>query len=351
MRDALSILDQVVSFSQGNVTYKTVIDNLNVLDYDYYFRLTEAIIENKVSRNLLLLNEIMSKGFYGQQILSGLAIFFRDLLVCTDPETIVLFEVGDAVKKKYLELATRCSTPILYKAMELTNETDLNYRLSKNKRLSIELLLIRLCQLNSPQQEDDKKKILIEPLTDNAVPQTTNTVPLQKETEETPVNKTPIAEPGKGTEKRPVSTVPRFGINIDRKEEEKKPVKEEEILIYNERFTQEALLVAWKQYANAADDIHLKNTMLYLTPELTNNNKVGITVLNPEQAHKFQEKEKEIKEFLFTQLKNNQIELDVKINEDDSKSMPFTNKEKYEYMVEKNSDLNRLVQEFNLRLD
>jgi DNA polymerase-3 subunit gamma/tau len=162
MRDALSIFDQVVSFSQGNVTYKTVIENLNVLDYDYYFRITDAILQNNVAQCLLLLNEILSKGFDGQHIISGLALFFRDLLVCKDPQTVVLFEVGDAVKEKYIELARRCETPFLYKAMELTNETDLNYRYSKNKRFAIELLLIRLCQLKASPEEGDKKKIVIE---------------------------------------------------------------------------------------------------------------------------------------------------------------------------------------------
>jgi DNA polymerase-3 subunit gamma/tau len=162
MRDALSIFDQVVSFSQGNVTYKMVIENLNVLDYDYYFRISEAVLQNNVAQCLLILNEILSKGFDGQHIISGLALFFRDVLVCKDPQTIVLFEVGDAVKKKYIELARRCGTPFLYKAMELTNETDLSYRYSKNKRFAIELLLIRLCQLNASPAEDDKKKIVIE---------------------------------------------------------------------------------------------------------------------------------------------------------------------------------------------
>jgi DNA polymerase-3 subunit gamma/tau len=160
MRDALSIFDQVVSFSQGNVTYRTVIDNLNVLDYEYYFRLTDAVLVNDVPQSLLLLDEIMGKGFDGQQILSGLALFFRDLLVCKDPQTIVLFEVGDVVKNKYVELSAKSNTPFLYRAIELTNETDLNYRISRNKKLSIELLLIRLCQLNGAQGTADEKKKL-----------------------------------------------------------------------------------------------------------------------------------------------------------------------------------------------
>ncbi|MDR0547746.1 MAG: DNA polymerase III subunit gamma/tau, partial [Dysgonamonadaceae bacterium] len=121
MRDALSIFDQVVSFSQGDVTYKTVIDNLNVLDYDYYFRITDAVLQNDVSQCLLLLNEILSKGFDGHHIISGLALFFRDLLVCKDSQTLVLFEVGDAVKEKYLESARRCEQYFLYKAMDATN--------------------------------------------------------------------------------------------------------------------------------------------------------------------------------------------------------------------------------------
>jgi DNA polymerase-3 subunit gamma/tau len=162
MRDALSIFDQVVSFSQGNVTYKTVIENLNVLDYDYYFRITDAVLQNHVAQCLLLLNEILNKGFDGQHILSGLALFFRDVLICKDPQTIVLFEAGDAVKEKYLELARRCETSFLYRAMELTNETDLSYRYSKNKRFAIELLLIRLCQSKVSSEESDKKKILKE---------------------------------------------------------------------------------------------------------------------------------------------------------------------------------------------
>lgn len=158
MRDALSIFDQVVSFSQGNVTYKSVIENLNVLDYEYYFSLTEAILKDDVSKSFILLNEILSKGFDGQHIVSGLAAFYRDILVCKDPQTIVLFEVGEAVKNKYLALAQQCSVKFLYKALELSNECDMNYRASKNKRLLIELLMIRLCQLNSPESSEDELK-------------------------------------------------------------------------------------------------------------------------------------------------------------------------------------------------
>lgn len=159
MRDALSIFDQVVSFSGDNVTYQSVIQNLNVLDYEYYFKITNAILAGNVSESLLIFNEVLGKGFDGQQVVNGLANFFRDILVCRDPQTIVLFEVGGIVKDKYIQLAKQCTDTFLYKAIEFSNECDLNYRYSKNKRLLVELLLIRLCQLIlQPFLVEEKKK-------------------------------------------------------------------------------------------------------------------------------------------------------------------------------------------------
>lgn len=159
MRDALSIFDQVVSFTGGNVTYKAVIENLNVLDYEYYFKLTEAILAGNVSDSLLILNDILNKGFDGHNIITGIASHFRDILVCKDPRTAELFEVGASIRDRYIAMAQQCPTPFLYKALEIVNECDLNYRNSKNKKLLVELALIRLCQSSSnPQPLDEKKK-------------------------------------------------------------------------------------------------------------------------------------------------------------------------------------------------
>lgn len=160
MRDALSIFDQVVSFTGGNVTYKAVIENLNVLDYEYYFRLTDCILANNVVEGLLILNEILSKGFDGNNVVTGIASHFRDLLLCKDIKTAELFEVGASIRERYIETAKKCSNEFLYKAIELVNESDLNYRYSRNKRLLSDLTIIRLCQLSSPQAgtEDQKKK-------------------------------------------------------------------------------------------------------------------------------------------------------------------------------------------------
>jgi DNA polymerase-3 subunit gamma/tau len=343
MRDALSIFDQVAGFSQGNVTYKTVIENLNVLDYDYYFRITDAILQNNIPKCLLLLNEILSKGFDGQHIISGLALFFRDILVCKDPQTIVLFEVGDAVKEKYIESARRCETAFLYKAMGLTNETDLNYRYSKNKRFSIELLLIRLCQLIASPEDGDKKKIVIEAIGKENLKDVKDIKDL-KVIEDSPKKKT-SADLGK--------SIARVRLNGEPEQASKPQTAslQTENPIQDRPFSQEDLIKSWKDYANQSEDIYLKNTMPYINPLLKDDYKIEVEVLNPKQADHFRANSQSIREYLASTLKNNRIELDIKIKIEDHTQTFFTDKEKYSYMVDKNPLLKNLVQEFNLRLD
>ena len=154
MRDALSIFDQVVSFTNGNVTYQSVIDNLNILDCEYYFRLTDAMLEHRVQDCFLILNDILSKGFDGGHFVTGLASHFRDLLVSKDPATLPLLEAGASIRDHYKSQAVRCTAKFLYRAIRIANECELNYRLSKNKRLLIEVALIRLAQL-TPEGEED----------------------------------------------------------------------------------------------------------------------------------------------------------------------------------------------------
>jgi len=346
MRDALSIFDQIVSFSQGNVTYKTVIENLNVLDYDYYFRLTGMFLENKIGQSMLLLNDILSKGFEGQQILSGLALFFRDLLVCKDPQTIVLFEAGDAVKQKYVETAAQCSESFLYKAIELTNDTDLNYRISKNKRLSIELLFIRLCQLNNPLAEEDKKKILIEPIAEFSTPVKRPVVAISSVRVEYPEKDT------SANNQQVKQDIVRISLknktekpeNISSQDNQPHPVQAEP-------FNAEILQTTWKHYANELTDKHLKGIMMFLIPELKENNVIELSALNPDQIHYIQQNSNQIKEYLSSRLKNDRISLEIKLKEDNTNHLPFTAQEKYTYMADKNPLLKKLVEEFSLRLD
>ncbi|MBQ8521723.1 MAG: DNA polymerase III subunit gamma/tau, partial [Bacteroides sp.] len=154
MRDALSIFDQVASFTGGNITYQGVIENLNVLDYEYYFKLTDCFLANKASDAMLLLNEVLKKGFDGSHFITGLASHFRDLLVSKDASTLPLLEVGAGIRQRYQEQAQKCDQKFLYRAMKLANDCDLNYRASKNKRLLVELTLIQCAQLTLPDADD-----------------------------------------------------------------------------------------------------------------------------------------------------------------------------------------------------
>ena len=160
LRDALSIFDQLVSFAGNNLTYEAVVENLNILDYDYYFKITDTILKNNISNALLLFDEILKKGFDGHNFINGLAEHFRNLLVCQDSSTITLLEVGENIKTKYAEQAQKCSPQLLLNALIITNKADLNYKISKNQRLLIELTLMQLCSLSSSNNEEQKKNEL-----------------------------------------------------------------------------------------------------------------------------------------------------------------------------------------------
>lgn len=147
MRDALSIFDQVAAFTGGNITYRQVIENLNVLDYDYYFDLTDTLRRRDIPKVMLTLNEILSKGFEAHHFMSGLAAHFRDLLVSRDAQTLPLLEVAESVRQRYAEQAQQCAPAFLYRALKLCNDCDINYRASNNKRLLVELTLIQVAQL------------------------------------------------------------------------------------------------------------------------------------------------------------------------------------------------------------
>ncbi len=152
MRDALSIFDQVASFTGGNITYQATIDNLNVLDYDYYFVVTEHLLKSEIPETMMKLNEILAKGFEGGHFMSGLASHFRDLLVSRDVQTLPLLEVAETVRQQYAAQAQRCTPRFLYRALKLCNDCDMAYRAAPNKRLLVELTLIQVAQI---MQEDE----------------------------------------------------------------------------------------------------------------------------------------------------------------------------------------------------
>ena len=303
MRDALSIFDQVVSFTNGNITYQAVIDNLNVLDYEYYFRLTDAILSGNVRASLLILNEILGKGFDGQNIITGLAGHFRDLLVCRDESTLVLFEVGASIRERYKEMAKHCPDQLLFKAIELANTCDLNYRASRNKRLLLELTLIQLCQLTQVAA-DDKKKALIEPIAGtNPASQAVNSGKPQQPPQAPSVTAaagapqvmsthmpSSVPAPPPSTAPNPARRTARpMGISMKEIGVEKPKQQTVQQATTNVKevvtpFDNDSLVREWDNYAATIDKkVYLKNTMINCKPTLQENYYFEVAVHNPGQ--------------------------------------------------------------------
>lgn len=156
LRDALSTFDRMVTFTSGNLTLKAVAENLNVLDYEYFFKITESALKNDIPAMLLQFNDILDKGFDGHLFINGLGSHFRDLLVAKMPQTIGLLEVGEKTKAQYLEQAQNCDLRFLTEGIEICNQTDMSYKASKNQRLSVEIALMQIASLTAEQAHKKK---------------------------------------------------------------------------------------------------------------------------------------------------------------------------------------------------
>ena len=371
MRDALSIFDQVVSFTNGNITYQAVIDNLNVLDYEYYFRLTDAILSGNVRASLLILNEILGKGFDGQNIITGLAGHFRDLLVCRDESTLVLFEVGASIRERYKEMAKHCPDQLLFKAIELANTCDLNYRASRNKRLLLELTLIQLCQLTQVAV-DDKKKALIEPIAGtNPSSQAVNSGQPQQPPQDPSVTAaagapqvmsthmpSSVPAPPPSTAPNPARKTARpMGISMKEIGVEKPKQQTVQQATTNVKevvtpFDNDSLVREWDNYAATIDKkVYLKNTMINCKPTLQENYYFEVAVHNPGQQEELINNAIHILPFLRQHLNNSRIQMRVRIVEGNEKHLAYTSTEKLELLMKINPTLGRLRDEFNLTLD
>ncbi len=371
MRDALSIFDQVVSFTNGNITYQAVIDNLNVLDYEYYFRLTDAILSGNVRASLLILNEILGKGFDGQNIITGLAGHFRDLLVCRDESTLVLFEVGASIRERYKEMAKHCPDQLLFKAIELANTCDLNYRASRNKRLLLELTLIQLCQLTQVAV-DDKKKALIEPIAGtNPSSQAVNSGKPQQPPQAPSVTAaagapqvmsthmpSSVPAPPPSTAPNPARRTARpMGISMKEIGVEKPKQQTVQQATTNVKevvtpFDNDSLVREWDNYAATIDKkVYLKNTMINCKPTLQENYYFEVAVHNPGQQEELINNAIHILPFLRQHLTNSRIQMRVRIVEGNEKHLAYTSTEKLELLMKINPTLGRLRDEFNLTLD
>lgn len=388
MRDALSIFDQVVSFTGGHITYKSVIENLNVLDYEYYFKLTGFFLENKISDALLLLNDVLNKGFDGSHFITGLSSHLRDLLVSKDPATLPLLEVGASIRERYQAQAQQCPLPFLYRAMKLCNDCDLNYRASKNKRLLVELTLIQVAQLTA--EEDDgangrSPKQAIKPIfTQPAAaqqPQATAAMPQQTvqpavQTNSTPQPAatqhsnatTPHATPtavlmaqGREEKKIPVMKMSGLGVSIKRphiEEEQRNPssnptaahqaAQPKEDYIFNER----DLNYYWQEYAGRMpkEQVAIAKRMQNMRITLINDTTFEAVVDNEIVAKEFTGMIPTLQNYLRTRLKNRKVTMTVRISAPTEKVRAYGRVEKFQMMAQKNSALLQLKEEFGLEL-
>ena len=403
MRDALSIFDQVVSFTNGNITYQAVIDNLNVLDYEYYFRLTDAILSGNVRASLLILNEILGKGFDGQNIITGLAGHFRDLLVCRDESTLVLFEVGASIRERYKEMAKHCPDQLLFKAIELANTCDLNYRASKNKRLLVELTLIQVAQLTT--EGDDVsggrgpkqtiKPVFTQPAAAQqpqvasatsaqqttvhtapspaTAPSAANTAVRQPQvsvasgaaapvnTASAPSQSAGISSISKEERKIPVMKMSSLGVSIKNPQRDQAAqntaknnvaqvqIQPEEDFIFNDR----DLNYYWQEYAGQLpkEQVAIAKRMQVIRPVLLNNSTTFEVVVDNEIAAKdFTALIPELQTYLRGRLKNSKVAMTVRVSEPAETVRAVGRVEKFQMMAQKNQALMQLKDEFGLEL-
>ncbi|MDA3952554.1 MAG: DNA polymerase III subunit gamma/tau [Bacteroidales bacterium] len=360
MRDALSIFDQVVSFSGKNITYEGVIENLNVLDYDYYFKITDAFLNNNISETLLIFNEITEKGFDAHHFINGLSEHLRNVLVCKDEVTLQLLEVGANIRERYKTQTTICTQDFLFSALEITNKCDTTYRLSKNKRLHVELSLISLCNIISEKKNSDQldyEKKTIEIKEENKVEEKSTTEKIDVSLEEKNIEKE-YAKPQIINKSNSFSS---FSIKQNLGQTSKPDVLEEpatELKVElqenpNNDFKETDLIEKWHAFSNKmGDKPRIFNTLTSKDPKLGENNIVSFLIDNNLQEEKINEIRNELLAYLKSELKNSSVDLKLVISDkEEENNKLYTSEDKFKHMLSKNDDLNNLKQEFNLDLE
>jgi DNA polymerase-3 subunit gamma/tau len=409
LRDALSMFDQIVSYTNKNLTYKSVIDNLNILDYDYYFRLTQYLTTADVSQTLVLFDEILNNGFDGNNFINGLASHLRNLLVAKDPQTVKLLEVSENIKQKYLTQSQQTQVSFILTALNLANQCDLSYKNSKNQRLQVELALIKMCHIPSvlqlaqlphtastittdldqtkkktsltsespaPQERPDelpppsagfskpaetsaKPAIAVPPISE--LPKTIPIVPQAASSEASLIPAMPNLNslhkialkpnisggPPVGTMIPSLTSMTNTGGEIEN--DEPKYVFGEE----REPFTFEELMVLWKEYTQK---VKLENKINFYTilttnePVLTKPTEITVLITNTAQDSILQNELVDFLNFLRTRLKNFDVGIVTKKVESKIENRLYTSIERYHYLVEKNPKLEDLRKRFNLDL-
>ncbi len=383
------MFDQIVSFSDGKVTYRTVIDNLNILDYDYYFSIIDSLLKEDTAGTLLLFDEILAKGFDGSHFISGLSEHFRNLLVSKDSNTLKLLEVSEGIKAKYLQQSQASSVSFLISAMNIANQCDLSYKLSKNQRLQVELALLKMCHLPSafnmltaPATEMSasagqiKKKPDTPELSQSVTVKTSSEAPVLSD--QPAIYHAAIKAPA--TEKEPVKNAGETAVSDKPKpfipnlhtastsvkipslkelgnssaaeiaEEEDPYIKGDA----KEDFTMDSFLKYWSDYAakiKAERNMSLFTIFTANAPTMLEPYRFEVVVANKTQENMFRDEKPSLMNYLRVGLKNFSLEVNTRVDEIKASKRPYTTTEKYQYMASKNPQLAELKRRFNLDLD
>jgi DNA polymerase III subunit gamma/tau len=392
LRDALSMFDQIVSFSNRNVTYRAVIDNLNILDYDYYFKVTDALLKEDLTACLLLLDDILANGFDGNNFISGLAGHFRNLLVGKDPATLRLLEVSDGIRQKYLEQSKQASASFLLSGLNIANQCDLTYKNSKNQRLQVELALLKIGHLPaafsiaaSPTGEEVKKKPDSEAITSPASPATTAAPPPVAPLPPAVTVSEATASPATRPEPSPAAApppAPAAPATASQEASAKLPVKpvlkpaasiipnlndlgsakaeeEDDSPKYiagdsREAFSPDQFLSVWNKYAEdvkRAGKINLFTILTANPPVLLGPETIAVTIENKIQENQLATEKIDLLNHLRVQLRNFSIDVVSRMMEKNEKRRLYTSHEKYQHMAEKNPSLEEFRRKFNLEVE
>ena len=380
MRDALSIFDQVVSYTGGDISYQRVIENLNVLDYDYYFRLVDFMLEKKISESLLLFNEILGKGFEGGPFISGLASHLRDVLMCHDPQTASLLEVSDDIRQRYVEQARRCKAAWLYRAIRLCNDCDQAYRTSRNKRLQVELTLIECAQATDDEAGAGRRPVrILKPIFSLLAAAATEAGPVAPSTPANPVTpaaSSPTASPAKASGPNPLPEilssgpkVPTFKLNqlapsIRRAHSAAEPAKvepvadkqpEQPVIEQNRDLEKTSLLVQWQAFINTmpVEETALAQRMKIMQPAIKDAQagQIVVEVENAEIARMMSELSQRITDFLGVSLQHRGISIQFAVAESKPQVVkPFNKRDQLRHFCKLNPALISLGKAFKLEL-
>ena len=368
MRDALSIFDQVAASSMGNVTYASTIENLNILDFEYYNRLVEAFLTGNVPESLLIYKEIREKGFDSQFFINGLASHFRDLMVAQNPSTIVLLEASEESRNAIASIAAKCSPSFLYRAMDLCNQADLNYRTASNKQFLVELTLIKLCQLLSPSPDSGAGEgRQLRPIsTSDSAPQAGVLKDARPEyvsqPKQSPVNPAPKPKPAVNSAP-PVSSKPSGlgrlrapGLSINRKPmaavHEQSDSVADARSVRNSPFSDQQFADVWKQFIETHPTEHLLINAMRVTHPVRSDGgtRFSATVESEAIRDSIHQSMPELLAYLRETLSNDSVEVDVILNKSQASVTSLTDSEVYALMRKNHPYLNVVIDDLHLTL-